>query len=407
MHHPLKMNHWHTRLLNWTCAMALCIASGVAGAGEKPPVLIGIDAEFGVPGSTSAQAVKLGVAIAVEEINRQGGVLGGRKLAVIERDNHSVPARSLQNLRDFAAMPDLVAVFCGKYSPVVVESLPAIHELKIILLDPWAAADPITDNDYRPSYIFRLSLRDSWAMEAMLKYAKARGFKRLGLLLPNTEWGRSNLRAAEKTPERKSGVKLVGTHWYNWGDTSLLSAYQSLRKAGAQALLLVANEREGAILVREIAALPANERLPIISHWGLTGGMFHDNAKNALAQLDFSVVQTYSFLNGGARARYVLDAAKRLDGIENIRKLRSPVGVAHAYDLTHILARAIDLAGSTDRAAVRDALERVRNYDGLVRNYAQPFTPFRHDALGPEQVFMARYAADGAIEPVTPNREER
>lgn len=71
--------------------------------------------------------------------------------------------------------------------------------------------------------------------------------------------------------------------------------------------------------------------------------------------------------------------------------------LAHAYDLTHILARAIDRAGSTDRAAVRAALEQVRNYDGLIKHYPQPFTPTRHEALSPQEVFMARYASDGSI----------
>ena len=39
--------------------------------------------------------------------------------------------------------------------------------------------------------------------------------------------------------------------------------------------------------------------------------------------------------------------------------------MAHAYDLTHILAKAINLAGSTDRTKIRDALEQVENYDGF------------------------------------------
>ena len=74
--------------------------------------------------------------------------------------------------------------------------------------------------------------------------------------------------------------------------------------------------------------------------------------------------------------------------------------MAHAYDMAHILAKAIDLAGATDRAAVRDALEKVRLHDGLVKRYAPPFTPTRHEALGPDELLMARYREDGTIVPV-------
>lgn len=382
------------------------LAAGQVALAEKPPVRIGIDAEFGVPGSTSAQAVRLGVQIAVQEINERGGVLNGRRLLIEERDNRSVPARSIENLRELAALPDLAAVFCGKFSPVVVESLSLIHELKLPLLDPWAAADPITAHPYRPSYTFRLSLTDSWALETMLKSARRRGLRNIGILLPNTEWGRSSLRAAERYFRNQGDdMRLVGQRWYNSGDDSLLEPYRSLLAAGADALILVANDREGALLVREIARLPPGQRLPVIAHWGVTGGSFFDGAGPSLAQVDFSVVQTFSFLTArGPRAEAVLRAARRLGGIGSERELSSPVGVAHAYDLTQILARAIDIAGRVDRPAIRDALEQVRNYDGLVRRYRQAFTPNRHEALGPEQVFMARFAHDGAIEPVGGDR---
>uniref|UniRef100_UPI000AE3A54F hypothetical protein n=1 Tax=Methylogaea oryzae TaxID=1295382 RepID=UPI000AE3A54F len=85
------------------------------------------------------------------------------------------PARALNNLRELAQDPDVVAVMCTRYSPVVVETLPEIHRLKLPLLDPWAAADGITDNGYIPNYVFRLSLRDAWALAAMMRYAKQKG----------------------------------------------------------------------------------------------------------------------------------------------------------------------------------------------------------------------------------------
>lgn len=85
--------------------------------------------------------------------------------------------------------------------------------------------------------------------------------------------------------------------------------------------------------------------------------------------------------------------------IRRIDDIRAPVGVAHAYDAMHLLARAIAKAGSTERPAVREALERLGSYRGLVRHYQPPFTKDRHEALGPEQLLMARFRADGALVP--------
>ena len=364
---------------------------------DPHPVLIGIDAEFGVVNSTSAQAIRLGAQIAVDEINAAGGVLGGRSLALVEKDDRSVPARFVKNLREFATDPNVVAVLCGRYSPVVVEAIPEIHRLKLPLLDPWAAADPITAHNFRPDYIFRLSLRDTWAMQAMIRYAKQRGMHKLGLLVPTTEWGRSNLAAAETLDQTDPQVTVIDTQWYSWGDNSLLDQYQALRKAGVEGILFISNDREGVILVKEIAALPKAQRLPILAAWGITGGNLFQNTGPALKEIDLAVAQTYSFIGANDPvAQQVVQAARRY-GIDAPRHLQSPVGVAHAYDLVHILARAIQMADSTDRSAIRDALEKVTDYAGLVKNYPQPFAPDRHDALSPQEVFMARYAEDGAI----------
>lgn len=399
-------------LLFWVLAWVLAWGGGWMGvpaeaaAAERAPVHIGLDAEFGHTTSTSDDAIRAGILVAIEEINRAGGVLGGRPLVLLERDNRSVPARGVANLKRFAEVEDLVAVFCGKFSPVVIEALPLIHRLGLPLLDPWAAANPVVDNGYTPNYVFRLSLRDSWAIPTMIEHLRAKGARNLGLLVPNTAWGRSSAASAREALAADSMLTLVGVQWYNWGDVSLVTQYQRLLGAGMDGLLLVANESEGAVLVKEMALLPEARRVVVASHWGITGGRFTELAGPALERIDFAVVQTYSFIDaeggdvGGAIAERVSGAVARLLGVEGRRAIVSPVGVAHAYDLTHLLARAVERAGSTDRGAVRDALERLGPYSGLVKHYERPFTARRHEALAAKDSFMARFAEDGALLPL-------
>jgi branched-chain amino acid transport system substrate-binding protein len=268
------------------------------------------------------------------------------------------------------------------------------------LLDPWAAADAIVDNGYTPNFVFRLSLRDEWAMAALLRNAKERGFTNVGMLVPNTAWGRSSIEAAQRIEMSLRPMQIVATNWYNWGDTSLAKQYHELRVAGSEAIILVANEGEGSILVKEVAALPEEHRLPIFSHWGVSGGDFVALSGPALERVDFSVVYTFTFLGQtSAKRAAVFERARRLFGIASSSDIKSQVGFAHAYDLTHILAQAIDKAGTTDRSAIRDALERLGRYEGLVRVYDPPFTAERHEALSPEEVLVGRFTTNG-IKPV-------
>jgi branched-chain amino acid transport system substrate-binding protein len=378
----------------------LLVALTIACARAAPPVRVGLDAEFGLDNSISAQAVELGLRTAIGEINRAGGVLGGRQIELVTRDHRSIPARGIRNLEEFARMPDLVAVFGGRFSPVIIEQLPTLKATRTLFMAPWSSADGIIDNGMRPNYVYRLSLRDSLAMPKLLTTARKRGLRRVGLLLTNTSWGRSNLAAAEAFTANNKDVEIVKTAWYNWRDQTLVARYQALRSAGAQAIVLVANDDEAAVLVREVAALPQGERIPILSHWGVTGGEFVRQAGPALGQVDFSVIQTFSFFRADRQQlERFLKSAALVSDVRRIEDIRGPVGVAHAYDLMHILARAIELAGSTDRKAVRDALERIRTHRGLIKLYAPPFTPGRHEALGERELLIARYRGDGVLVP--------
>lgn len=396
------MKKWYGRWVTLVVA-ALWLAGGVARAAE--PILLGLDAEFGHKTSTSAQAIRQGMEIAIDEINAAGGLLGGRRLELVVRDNRSIPAIGVDNLRELAAMPNLVGVFGGKFSPVVQEWLPVAQELGIPVFATWSSANSITDHDHKPSWSFRLSLKDDWAAPAMLRYARNElKVRKVGVLVPNTVWGRSN-RASLRNSAPALGMAIVGERWYNWGDTTLKPQLGELLSAGAEAIVLVANEVEGSIFVREMAGLPEAQRVPVVSHWGITGGMFVELTGPALETVDIAVVQTYSFVgDGSATARRVLAALKSKYGIASADGVKGPVGVAQAYDLVHLVARAIRKAGSIERTKVRAALEQLGVHEGLVRRYVRPFTPDRHDALSPGQVFMARYAHGDRLVPIGPHK---
>ncbi len=402
----MKPSHFiQISLRHLAVGVALCFSAIVASAAPASTatdatVVLGLDAEFGLENSLSAQAVELGMKTAIAEINANGGVLGGRKLELVTKDHRSMPARGIRNLGEFAAMPNLVAVFGARFSPVVIEELPKIKELKIPFMAVWSSADPIIENGMVPNYVFRLSLRDSLAMPKMLAVADMRGLKKVGLLLTNTAWGRSNENAAKKYAASIASPKIVDTAWYNWKDQSLITQYQKLHQAGAQAILLVANDDEAAVLVREVAALPAAKRLPILSHWGIAGGEFVKQAGTSLQEVDLSLIQTFSFFT--ADKVILANFMKNLASVSEIRKIeeiRAPVGVAHAYDMVHLLAKAINQAGSSDREKIRSALEKLPKHRGLIKTYAPAFTPARHEALSADELLMARFRSDGVLLP--------
>tara|TARA_R110000868_G_scaffold357374_1_gene618855 strand:- start:18040 stop:19263 length:1224 start_codon:yes stop_codon:yes gene_type:complete len=390
-------------LLASLAAMTFDISKVIAAPlGDLPPVTIGLSAEFGHKSSTSAQAIEMGILTALHEINKRGGVLGGRELTLQTHDNRSVPARGVAHLIQMSQDSDVVAVFGGKFSPVMLEMAPVANQYEMPLLDPWAAADAIVDNGGQPNYVFRLSLKDNWALPTMIRYARENGWMRVGLLLPNTGWGRSSEAAALSALKHSPKMTLTSTIWYNWGDKNLFDLYGAMLSGGADAILMVANESEGAQFVKAAATYPTSVRIPIVSHWGITGGDFTSLTGKDLEIVELSVVQTFTFVGRkDTKTEEVLAIAKLLFGIESYADIPSATGFANAYDLAHILANAIDIAGSTDRRKIRDGLEKVQNYRGLIRNYPQPFSPHSHEALDQSDIIIGRFRADGTLEPVT------
>jgi len=362
-------------------------------------IIIGLDADMSAVAKEGGIAIKRGAQIAIEEINENGGLLN-RTLKLVVKNHRGNPARGINNIKQLSKLKGLVAVIGGVHTPVALKELPIIHQNNIIYLDPWAAGTPIVDNGYEPNYVFRVSVRDAEAAKVMIPHAKNLGINNIGLLLERTGWGRSNEKSLTIAAKLHK-VEIAHIAWFNWGQKSVENEITQLIKSGAKAIILVANAPEGALIAKTILKL--SEKLPIISHWGIAGGNFVDRVGlNNLKQLNISVLQTYSFakpsnykLNSQVLKRY----QKKYNNNILAKEIPGAVGTAHAYDLVHLLAKAIYSAQSTDRALIRDELEKLPAYTGLLKTYQPAFTKAQHDALLSNDYIMSTFDDSGNLIP--------
>lgn len=383
--------------------VTLCFSPQMAAAA---PILIGLDADLSSGSARSGESIQRGAQLAIDEINQQGGVLG-RSLKLLVKDHRGNPQRGVDNVLELSAMDNVVAILSGLHTPVAMKELKVVHQNKIPFLVPWAAGTPVVKNGYQPNYVFRVSARDEYVGGFLVQQALKQGYRSIGLLLERTGWGRSNEKAM-RAALSEQGLSPVAVEWFHWGETRMDAPLQKMGESGAELILLVANAPEGKSVIRAMAALPQSERTPIISHWGITGGTFYDDVKDQLHQIDLQFLQTYSFLqpyDDEVADRVITQYCQRYgcsDLADPARAIFAPVGTAHAYDLVHLLAKAIQQAGSAKRGAVRNALENIPAHKGLVRDYTPPFTERRHDALEITDFKLSQYASDGVITPITP-----
>ncbi|MGX5202769.1 DctP family TRAP transporter solute-binding subunit [Aliikangiella sp. IMCC44632] len=353
----------------------------------KEDLIIALDADMSGNSALSGLAIRRGIELAIEEINTSGGVLG-KSLTLTVRDNSMIPAKGLDNLKQFKKIPNLAAVFGGISSPVVLSELDFIHQNKLLFLNPWAAATNIVDNGHNPNFIFRVSVRDEFAGEFLLNEA-LKISSNVGLLLVNNPWGRGNKNAIQHALSAKN-LSATSLEWFDWGESNFDKILQRMKASGSEVIIYVGNPNEAANMVKSLAL---QESPPaVISHWGITGSEFHKLAGDALEKIDLRVLQTYSFIHqNGHKAKQLVKRYKEKYFIKDASEIVAPTGTAHAYDLTYLLAAAIRSAKSIDSDLVRQHLEKIPKYNGLIKSYSPPFTPNNHDALSIEDLTIAHY----------------
>ena len=374
--------------------LAATVVPGFSQA--KPPVVVALVAAMSGGSALSGEAIKRGLTVAIDEINARGGVLGGRKIDLVIRDEEGNPSKGVTAARDVIEREKAVTVFGGLHSPVGLAMLPVFHELKVPYMGTWAAATNITRNGRTPNFMFRVSANDDLVDHFLAReVAEKLGKKKPGVILENTPWGASNQEGLTKWFS-KMNVQPVGVEKFNWNDPDMSPQLLRLKNGGADAIVMVANAPEGAQVVKSRAKIGWN--VPTVSHWGISGGRFAELTGDLSESVVF--VQTYSFFGKqnevGDR---VIGALKTKYNIKGPEDILAPVGTANAYDAMHLVALAIEKAGAADGAKVRDALENLGEYRGLIKTYNRPFTSDEHDALSENDYILVTWKG-GRIVPV-------
>jgi branched-chain amino acid transport system substrate-binding protein len=378
--------------LKHPCAalLALAVALSAPAAGAQDPIKLGHVAALSGASAQSGEAITRGLRIAIDEINAKGGLLGGRMIELIQRDDESSPPKGLIAARELIFSERVAAFFGGIDSPVSLAIVPLANKEKIPFMGVWAAATPITRNGADPNYVFRVSAVDALVDVKLLDYAHRKfSATRAGLMLINNPWGESNEKGLHAADPNNPAIEIVGVEKFENNDVDMVPQLTRLKQAGADAIVLVVNAPPGAQMMKSRERM--GWKVPVVSHWGISGGRFPELAGPTAGDAHF--VQTYSFFGkqGAVGTRFLQALMQKFPQIKGPEDIFSPVGTANAYDAMHLLAMAIDKAGSTDGDAIRRALENLGTHEGLIKTYERPFTPDNHDALGPNDYIMVRY----------------
>jgi len=370
------------------------ILSSMAGA-DAQDIKIGFVGALSGLSAKSGEAITRGMEVAIDEINAKGGLLGGRKLVLVKRDDESNPAKGQIAARELIQNEKVAAIFGGIDTPVAIAIVPIANKEKTPYVGTWAAGTLITRNGAAPNYVFRVSAVDVLVDKALVNYAsKAYSAKKPGMMLINNPWGESNEKGLSAALG-DTNIASAGVEKFEEKDIDMTPQLARLKANGADAIFLVSNAGPGAQVIKSMERM--NWNVPVISHWGISGGRFPELAGAWSQKVVF--IQTYSFFGqqNDVGKQKVAALMKKYPDIKSVADITPPVGYANAYDAMQLTAMAIAAGGGTEGDKIREGFYKVGEYKGLIKTYKQPFTPTNHDALTENDYIMVKYQGEQIV----------
>lgn len=300
-----------------------------------------------------------GLDLAVDEVNRAGGV-GGRRLRVLRVDDHESVDEGRLVAQRLADSADVVAVIGHLESYVTVPAAPIYDQSGLLLFAPVSTDPALTSQGL--DHVFRGTFTQDAVGQQMAEYAAERGYHRVGVYYVRNPYGRGLANAFEERAGTL-GVSVDVREAYDPADEVSGRTFErtlSMWKARDLDALFVAGE------VPAAGALVAEARRQGITAPIMGGDAMHADAlvRIAGAAAEGTVVASM-FHPHDPRPE-----VQRFTSAFRARYNQDPdMFSASGYDAVHVLAAAMQRAHSAAPNAVARALRDSTHYAGVTGSF--------------------------------------
>ncbi|MCK7546343.1 ABC transporter substrate-binding protein [Marinobacter bryozoorum] len=312
----------------------------------------------------------------VEKINEEGGVLG-RPLELIHYDD----VGDASNARNFAGRlirSDRVDIIVGgSTTGATMAAAPLVKQARIPFI---SLAGAVTIVDPVQEWVFKVPQSDRMAAERILWDMRRRGFDKIGLISGTGGFGASG-RKQTLAVASEYGIEVVADETYGPSDSDMTAQLTNIRNTeGVDAILNFGFGQGPAIVTKNYASLDID--LPFYQSHGVASNAFLDLAGDAAEglRLPASPILIPNSLPEDDPQKDVVQSYTQ-DYRDHWGSRVSTFG-GYAYDGLMLAVQAIEAAGTTDKAAVRDELENIMGFVGVTGIFNM--APDDHNGLTPE-----------------------
>ncbi len=341
--------------------MALALIATPAMAAKKQPVKIGLLYAISGLAAVYTKGTVIGHQIAAEEINAKGGVLGGRKIKFVVRDNKLKPGIAVKEFRRMVTR-DKVDFVMGVISSGVALAVSQVSkEMKVLFVDTIAQTAALTGEQGHP-YVVRTNTNTTiMGRTAALAASKQASWKNYYFIGPDYEFGhRVNDDFWSFLQTKRADVTKMGDLWPKLGERDYSAHITAILNAKPDAVFSSLWGGDLIAFIKQAGAYGLFDKVKFIS----TGAGDLDILKPLGKDMPDGIMATYFYAfdtNPVDKARndaFVAEFKKRAGFLPKS-------GDIIGYVSTYMMAQAMEKAGSADSAAMAKVLRGMK-FDTLL-----------------------------------------
>lgn len=359
-----------SRILSVALGAAALALAALAQAGDT--VKIGTFLSVTGPAAFLGDPELKTLQLYVEDINKKGGVLG-KQVELVHYDTGGNAKEAVSFFKRLVKKDDVDAILGGSSSGESLAVMPLAESEKIPFIS-MAGAVKIVEPVQK--WTFKTPHTDRMAAAKIFTDMKRRGITKVALISGDGGFDKSGReQSLELAP--KYGVEIVADESYGNKDTDMTAQLTKIRDSGAQAILNFGFGTGPAIVTKNVRQLGID--LPLYQSHGVASKKFIELAGDAAngVRLPAAALLVADKLADNDPQKPVLLAYKK--AYEAKYGDVSTFG-GHAYDSFFIVVEAMKRAGSTDKAKVRNEIEKTKGFAGTAGIFNM--SPKDHMGLG-------------------------
>ena len=392
----VKKNFWCAVIVGFVALVYMTFGS--ASAIQAETMKMGCIAPLSGPGAPWGRALCDGVSLAMNDVNKAGGLKIGKKtyqLELIEYDDKYTGEGAAQAANRLISVDKVNIIFGSIGSAPVLAFTPITQKAKVLVLGNSSTNKAIHPGN---TYFFRVIQTDWERAEVIIPYVakKHPEAKTVAFIAPNDESGRFTT-SADVHFLTKAGVKVVYNELYERSQTDFAPQLTKILKLNPDILDTSASSPGTTGLIAKQARSMGYKGIFVTS----SGFM-----AKTVVEIAGKAAEGFYFC---AAADLASSAPKMKDFIAKYKSLFKKDcdqwSCPLFYDGAHIVFSLMQKQQTTDSTKLRDALEQIKSWEGVtgeMRFSGKETYGIAHQAKGPQYAVTVQDGKEKILELVSP-----